>query len=69
MLDLPGVAENLAQVEAADAVLFDRLSRPEFGDVGLKLDRGETVSAEINRHRVEVKGCFLSAQPSLQTAR
>jgi DevC protein len=58
MLDLPGVAENLARVEEADAVLFDRLSRPEFGEVGVKWEQGEEVSAEVNRHRLKVKGLF-----------
>lgn len=58
MLDLPGVAENMAHMEAVDTVLFDRLSRPEFGAVGAQWEQGETVAAEINRHRVEVKGLF-----------
>lgn len=57
-LEIPGVAENFAKTTAEDAVLFDKLSRPEFGDVEKMLNEGKRVETEVNKRRIEVKGLF-----------
>lgn len=58
LLEVKGVRENFARVQTEDTVLFDSLSRPEFGDVAQSLARGERVEAEVNKRRVEVRGLF-----------
>jgi putative ABC transport system permease protein len=58
VLEVKGVAENIGKVNTEDVVLFDRLSRPEFGDVVNSLDKGERVISEINKRKVEVRGLF-----------
>lgn len=58
VLRAPGVAEGLPLLRRADAVLFDRGSRLEFGDVAGRFERGEPVAAEIAGKRVEVVGLF-----------
>ncbi|MBI1346278.1 FtsX-like permease family protein [bacterium] len=52
----PGVEEYATQLTAADTVLFDRLSRPEFAPVIAKYESGEPVEAEINGRQVRVVG-------------
>jgi putative ABC transport system permease protein len=58
VLEVKGVAENIGKVNTEDVVLFDRLSRPEFGDVVDALGKGERVISEINKRKVEVRGLF-----------
>lgn len=56
LLELPGVAENLGFLRQSDTILFDRLSRTEFGEVAERFEHGERVTAQVNNRRVEVKG-------------
>lgn len=58
LLDIKGFRENFGAVTTEDAVLFDVLSRPEFGDVAAALGRGERVEAEVSKRKVEVRGLF-----------
>jgi putative ABC transport system permease protein len=58
VLQSPGVAEGLTRLGRPDAVLFDRHSRLEFGDVAARFERGERVTAEIAGKGVEVVGLF-----------
>ena len=58
LLEVKGVRENFARAVGEDAVLFDTLSRPEFGEVAAALARGERVEAEVNKRKVEVRGLF-----------
>lgn len=58
LLEVKGVAENISLVNIEDAVLFDSLSRPEFGDVATSLEKGEKIRAEVNKRKVEVRGLF-----------
>ena len=58
VLDLPGVAENLAQVKLEDTVLFDDQSRAEFGDIPSLLASENSVAAELASRKVKVKGLF-----------
>ena len=55
-LELPGLAENQANLRQGDTCLFDELSRQEFGPVVERLDAGEAVEAEVNRRRLRVVG-------------
>ncbi len=55
---LAGDSRQLNRLRLADKVLFDRLSRAEFGTVAERLDQGETVTTEINNRDVEVVGLY-----------
>lgn len=56
--NLPGVAENRDKIKLADVVLFDRLSRPEFGPIPQLLAEQETVTTEVASRQVRVGGLF-----------
>ena len=56
--NLPGVNQNLDTVRRSGVVLFDSLSRPEYGSVASQLDRGQAVTTEISGHRIRVEGSF-----------
>ena len=58
LLDLPGFEASRELLRQQDVVLFDRASRPEFGDVGSAIDAGEAVVTEINDREIEVAGVF-----------
>lgn len=58
LLQVEGVKENISKVNVEDTVLFDTLSRPEFGEVEVNLNKGERVQAEVNKRKVEVRGFF-----------
>lgn len=58
LLQVKGVRENLANATPEDTVLFDTLSRPEFGEVAAAFERGERIQAEVNKRKVEVRGLF-----------
>ncbi len=57
-LNLPGIQENLAKLQLPDVVLFDRSSRKEYGPIVAEFEQGKTVTTELRRRRVEVKGLF-----------
>jgi len=58
LLEIKGIKENFGNVTTEDTVLFDTLSRPEFGDVEANFKKGERVRAEVNKRKVEVRGFF-----------
>ncbi|MCS7030914.1 MAG: ABC transporter permease DevC [Gloeomargarita sp. SKYG116] len=60
VLDFPEVEANLAQIRKPDVVLFDRISREEFGTEFIvnEFEAGRPVQAEVNRRRVTVGGLF-----------
>ena len=58
LLDAPGVSEQLSLVRREDALLFDRLSRPEHGPVADEFEAGHPVVSELNDRHVEVVGLF-----------
>jgi putative ABC transport system permease protein len=58
VLRTPGAADHLAKLARPDAILFDRLSRLEFGPIAESFDRGERVTTEIAGKQVEVVGLF-----------
>jgi putative ABC transport system permease protein len=55
---LAGGAEQLQALRMPDRVLFDRLSRSEFGPIAAMLGEGEDVSTEINGRDVRVVGLY-----------
>jgi putative ABC transport system permease protein len=58
LFDLPGVEENLDKLKLPDVVLFDRSSREEYGPIAQEFEKGNTVTAEVQRRRVTVDGLF-----------
>jgi putative ABC transport system permease protein len=56
VLDVEGYAAQRGALTQADVCLFDTYSRPDFGDVGGALAKGESVVTEINNRRFTVKG-------------
>jgi putative ABC transport system permease protein len=58
LFDLPGVQNNLDKLKLPDVVLFDGSSREEYGPVAAELQRGNTLTAEVQRRRVKVDGLF-----------
>ena len=42
IINLPGIQENIDKLKLSDVVLFDKDSRPEFGDVAIRFERGES---------------------------
>ena len=58
IFDLPGIQENLHRIKLENYILFDRLSRPEFGPIPELLESGERVETEVAERRVKVGGLF-----------
>lgn len=58
IFNLPGINQNLNTLRRADVVLFDSLSRTEYGLVAAKFDEGKPVSTEINGRKIRVGGLF-----------
>ena len=57
-LNLPGVTQNLDTVRRRGVVLFDSLSRSEYGPVAEQLARGKVVTTEVSGRRLRVEGSF-----------
>jgi putative ABC transport system permease protein len=55
---LPEIQENAHLIQMEDVVLFDRMSRSEFGPVAEAIDKGESVTTEVGVRRIEVQGLF-----------
>lgn len=55
---LPGVKEKLNKIKLPDVVLFDRGSRPEFGEVATEFNQGKEVTTEVAGRRIKVGGIF-----------
>lgn len=58
VLDIPAVTSNLDLLKSPDVVLFDALSRPEFGPVQQRFTDTGPFQVEINNRRVTVAGLF-----------
>ncbi|MGF1590393.1 MAG: ABC transporter permease DevC [Pleurocapsa sp.] len=58
VLDLPEIKQNLTLLRESDVVLFDRASRPEFGDIAQLLSQKSQVTTELENRRITVKGLF-----------
>ncbi|MBD2576333.1 ABC transporter permease DevC [Oscillatoria sp. FACHB-1406] len=57
-IDVPGLRENLDRVKLEDTILFDKLSRPEFGPIAELFDEGKTVTTEAGGKQLKVGGLF-----------
>jgi putative ABC transport system permease protein len=57
-IDLPEIAAQRALLRYPDVVLFDELSRPEFGPVPALFRERGAVTTEANRREVTVRGLF-----------
>ena len=58
IFNLPGVNQNLDTIRRADVVLFDRLSRSEYGAIAAKFTQGQTITTEVNGRQIKVGGLF-----------
>jgi len=58
VLDAPGLREHQRLLRQQDVLLFDALSRPEFGPVAEHVRAGEVVSTEVNDRDVRIAGLF-----------
>ncbi len=58
ILNLPGIAENSDRLKLPDYVLFDELSRAEFGTIPELLQKQSTVTTEVSSRKVTVGGLF-----------
>lgn len=50
--------EQLEQIRIPDQLLFDRMSRPEFGPVAAKYESGESVATAINDREITVVSLY-----------
>ena len=60
ILNLPGVGENIEQIQLDNFVLFDEKSRIEFGSIPKLLKQNNTVNTELNSRQITVGGLFSS---------
>ncbi len=58
VLDVPEVRAARAVMRYPDVVLYDELSRPEFGPVAATLRAGDEIGTEVDGRRVTVKSLF-----------
>lgn len=58
VLDIPGVNANLDKLQLPDVVLFDELSRPEYGPIPELFKAGKTVETEVVNRKISVAGLF-----------
>jgi putative ABC transport system permease protein len=56
--NLPDVNQNLNQLQMFNRVLFDRASRPEYGDIAQIFQQQSTLETELNKRNVQVGGIF-----------
>ncbi|WP_009543806.1 ABC transporter permease DevC [Crocosphaera subtropica] len=55
---LPEVQEKISVTKQQDVVLYDRLSRKEFGPIPELFESGETVKTEVGNRQIRVGGLF-----------
>jgi putative ABC transport system permease protein len=58
LINTTGFEENRNLLKQQDVVLFDALSRPEFGPVAEKFSAREEIVTEINDRRIKVAGLY-----------
>ena len=58
VLDIPEVNAQREAIRHPNVVLYDELSRPEFGPVAATLHAGREIVTEVSKHQVAVKGLF-----------
>lgn len=55
---LPQVKQNKTQLKLLNNVLFDRASRPEYGNIADAVEKHRTLEAELNQQNIQVTGLF-----------
>lgn len=58
LIDTAGFTENHHLLRQQDVILFDALSRPEFGPVAEAFNTGEEIVTEINDRQIKVAGLY-----------
>ena len=58
LLDTDGFADNHDRLRQQDVIIFDALSRPEFGPVAESFKAGEEIVTEINDRQIKVAGLY-----------
>jgi putative ABC transport system permease protein len=58
LISAEGFDENHNLIRQQDVILFDALSRPEFGPVAESFEAGEEVVTEINDRQIKVAGLY-----------
>ncbi|MDZ8034720.1 MAG: ABC transporter permease DevC [Nostoc sp. DedQUE08] len=58
VFNLPEVNQQKELIKAADTILFDRLSRPEFGPIVAELEKHGEVITEVSNRQIKVRGLF-----------
>jgi putative ABC transport system permease protein len=58
VFNLPEVNQQIDTLHLADVVLFDRLSRSNFGPIAAEFNRGKLVTTELGDRRIKVGGLF-----------
>jgi putative ABC transport system permease protein len=56
--NLPAVNQQLAKIKLPDVVLFDRGARGKYAEVIAKVDRGESVTTEVDNRTLTIGGLF-----------
>jgi putative ABC transport system permease protein len=56
--NLPDVNQNLNRIQMFGRVLFDRASRPEYGDIAQIFHQQSALETELNKRSVQVGGIF-----------
>jgi len=57
-LTLAAVNDQRGSIQLEDAVIFDELSRPEFGPIAERVRAGQPVTAELNNRELNIAGLF-----------
>jgi len=57
-LNLPGIKQNIEQLNLFGSVLFDDKSRAEFGPIPDLLQQNQTLEVEVSNQKVTVDGLF-----------
>ncbi|WGV24581.1 ABC transporter permease DevC [Halotia branconii] len=58
VFNLPEVNQQTEVIKAANTILFDRLSRPEFGPIVESLEKNGEVTTDVSNRQIQVKGLF-----------
>jgi putative ABC transport system permease protein len=58
IFNLAEINKNLDTIRRADVVLFDRLSRSEYGPIATEFSQGQVISTEIDGRKIRVGGLF-----------
>lgn len=58
IFNLPAINQNLNIIRRTNVVLFDRLSRSEYGPIAIEFSQGQVISTEVNGRKIRVGGLF-----------